>query len=174
MICYGSKTILIKMKIEYIPISEVKEYSKNPRKNDRAIDTVAKSIKEFGFQNPIILDKHSEVIAGHTRLKAAIKLGLKEVPVIRANDLTPEQVKAFRIMDNKSSENAEWDMELLKTELNDLDEIEYDLENTGFDLRAVGDILDDQEQEVEQVNKLGKHQIECPKCHHKFERKDGK
>src|SRR3990167_3710485 len=104
-----------KIKIEYIPINEIIPYSKNPRKNEKTVDIVAKSIKEFGFKNPIILDKNNEIVAGHTRLKAAIKLGLTEVPIIWADDLTESQVKAYRIMDNKSMEYAEWDFELLKT-----------------------------------------------------------
>lgn len=125
-----------------IPIGQVKPYTKNPRKNDRAVDLVAKSIKEFGFQNPIILDKNSEIIAGHTRLKAAEKLKLKEVPVIRAEDLTEEQVKAFRIMDNKSSEYASWDKDLLKEELVALQNLDFRLDMTGFSFRELGQILE--------------------------------
>src|SRR3990167_10369698 len=120
------------MDVENIPIAEIIPYSKNPRKNDKAVDIVAKSIKEFGFKVPIILDKNNVIIAGHTRLKAAIKLGLFEVPVIWADDLTPEQVKAFRIMDNKSTEYADWNMDLLKIELLDLKNANYDLDLTGF------------------------------------------
>ncbi len=121
------------MEIENIPISEIKPYEKNPRKNEKAVEIVAKSIKEFGFKVPIILDKKNEIIAGHTRLKAAIKLGLKEVPVIWADELTDAQVKAFRIMDNKSNEFAEWDTELLKGEMDELDKMDFDLDLTGFD-----------------------------------------
>ncbi len=130
------------MKIEMISIEQVKPYTKNPRKNDRAVDIVAKSIKEFGFRNPIILDKNGEIIAGHTRLKAAEKLKLKEVPVIRAEDLTKEQVKAFRIMDNKSSEKAEWNMDLLKGELIELQREDFRLELTGFSFKELGGILE--------------------------------
>lgn len=135
-----------------IPISDIIPYKNNPRNNDKAVDVVAKSISEFGFQNPIILDKNNEIIAGHTRLKAAQKLDLKEVPVIYAKDLTVAQVKAFRIMDNKSSESAEWDENLLKLEFEELDSLEYDLENTGFSLRDVGDILDDNEVEEDTID----------------------
>jgi len=112
------------LKITYINISELKEYTKNPRKNDLAVDKVAASIKEFGFKNPIIIDKSNEIIAGHTRLKAAKKLGLKEVPTIQVNDLTEQQVKAFRIADNKVSEFAEWDDNLLFTELGEIPDID--------------------------------------------------
>lgn len=164
------------MKIEYIKIEELKNYENNPRKNEKAVEIVAKSIKEFGFRNPILIDKENIIIAGHTRLKAAKELGIKKVPTIRIENLSKEQIKAFRIMDNKSNEFAEWDWVFLKEEFMELDEAEYDLEMTGFDLRSVGDILDDSisEDNIEQVNQLGKHQITCPKCKHKFERKDGK
>ncbi len=131
------------MKIETIKISEIKPYKNNPRRNDKAVEIVKRSIKEFGFKNPMLLDQNNEIIAGHTRLKAAIELDYKEVPYIKIEDLTPEQVKAFRIMDNKSSENAQWDNDLLKEEFTELDEAEYDLELTGFELREVGDILDE-------------------------------
>src|SRR3990167_8503460 len=132
------------MDVENIPIAEIIPYSKNPRKNDKAVDIVAKSIKEFGFKVPIILDKNNVIIAGHTRLKAAEKLGLKEVPVLWADDLTPEQVKAFRIMDNKSSEYAEWDRELLKGELKELLESNFNLELTGLRESEINEIIGEQ------------------------------
>ena len=101
-------------------IEELKPYKNNPRNNEKAVDYVANSIKEFGFKVPIIIDKNNEIIAGHTRLKASIKLGLKEVPCIIADDLTEEQVKAFRLADNKVSEIADWNFELLDEELNNI------------------------------------------------------
>jgi len=128
------------MEIEMIPISEVIPYENNPRKNDKAVDVVAKSIKEFGFKVPIILDKNNVIIAGHTRLRAAIQLGLTEVPIIWADELSPKQVKAFRIMDNKSSEFAEWDLDKLKVELDDLKNLNYSLDLTGFEQSAL-DVL---------------------------------
>ncbi len=121
------------MKIENLKINEIKPYEKNPRKNDQAVDIVAKSIKEFGFRVPIILDKNNVIIAGHTRLKAAEKLGITEVPCIWADELTDAQVKAFRIMDNKAIEYAEWDTDLLKSEMDDLEKMDFDLDLTGFD-----------------------------------------
>ncbi len=121
-------------------IENIIPYINNPRKNDHAVDKVASSIKNFGFKNPIIVDKDNEIIAGHTRLKAAKKLGMKEVPVIRAEDLTEAQVKAFRIADNKTAEFAEWDMELLEIELEGLDDL-----FTGFDFDELDELFQDGE-----------------------------
>lgn len=118
------------MKIEYVELDRIKPYENNPRNNDEAVEFVANSIKEFGFKNPIILDKDNVIIAGHTRYKASQKLGLDKVPVIYANDLTDEQVKAYRLADNKVSEKAEWDLNMLEGELADLD---IDMEQFGFD-----------------------------------------
>ena len=103
-----------KSELEWMPIKGIKPYEKNPRKNDAAVDAVANSIAEFGFQNPIIVDKDMTIIAGHTRWKAAKKLGMKEVPVIIASELTEEQARALRLADNKTGELAEWDDELLQ------------------------------------------------------------
>ena len=108
------------MKIEMWPLANVKPYEKNPRKNEGAIEAVAKSIAEFGFRVPIVVDREGVVIAGHTRLKAAEKLGLAEVPVHIARELTADQVRALRIADNKLHELSSWDMELLPLELADL------------------------------------------------------
>lgn len=125
------------MKVELMKTNEVKPYGKNPRINKEAVDYVANSIKEFGFKNPIIIDKDNVIIAGHTRLKAAKKLKLKEVPAIRAEDLTKEQVKAFRIADNKTAEYAKWDHELLITEMQELKASDYNLEMTGFSIEEL-------------------------------------
>lgn len=110
--------------------SDLIPYERNPRVNDNAVDKVANSIREFGFKSPIIIDEHNVIICGHTRLKAAKKLGLKEVPVIVARDLTDEQIKAYRLVDNKVSELAEWDTDLLETEMSGLP---YDFGEFGFD-----------------------------------------
>ena len=109
------------MQIVEKKITELKAYEKNPRKNDNAVEPVAESIKEFGFKVPIIIDKDNVIVAGHTRLRAAKKLGMKSVPCIVADDLTPEQIKAFRLADNSSAQIASWDLPLLKDELMDLD-----------------------------------------------------
>lgn len=118
------------MQITYIPIGELKPYKNNPRKNDNAVDAVAASIKEFGFKVPIVIDKDKEIVAGHTRYKAAVKIGLEKIPCIVADDLTPEQIKAFRLADNKTAELAEWDIDLLNIELGD---IQLDMSVFGFD-----------------------------------------
>ena len=112
-----------KLQIEYLQTDSLVPYINNPRVNDRAIDAVAGSIAEFGFKNPIIVDRNNVIIAGHTRLLAARKLGLDQVPVIRAEDLTEKQVKAFRIADNKTAEFSEWDDELLAMELEGLEDM---------------------------------------------------
>lgn len=109
------------MEIRQVKVGELIPYENNPRKNDEAVDAVAASIREFGFKVPIIVDKDNVIVAGHTRLKAAKKLGLETVPVIRADDLTDEQIKAFRLADNKTGEIAEWDEDLLNIELEGLD-----------------------------------------------------
>lgn len=101
--------------------NELKPYGNNPRKNDKAVNPVAKSIKEYGFNVPILIDSNNEIIAGHTRWKAAKKLGLQEVPCVIAEGMTENQIKAYRIADNRVAQYAEWDMELLKLELDGLD-----------------------------------------------------
>lgn len=112
-------------------ITEITPYEKNPRKNDEAVEYVANSIKEFGFKVPIVIDKNGVIVAGHTRYKAAQKLGLKKLPCVIADDLTEEQVKAFRIADNKTSEKASWDNDLLKEELGEILD-EFDMTDFGF------------------------------------------
>lgn len=107
-------------------------YANNPRLNDGAVDAVAASIKEFGFKVPIVVDSDGVIVTGHTRVKAAEKLGLESVPVIVASDLSPEQVKAFRLADNKTSELAEWDMGKLDIELGEIENI--DMNDFGFNI----------------------------------------
>ena len=107
-------------------------YEHNPRINDQAVDELAESIKRFGFKNPIVVDKDNVIINGHTRLKACKKLGIKKVPTIIAEDLTPEQVKAFRLADNKVAENSKWDKGLLKLELSELGDLDLDFDMSDF------------------------------------------
>jgi DNA modification methylase len=154
--------------IIYKKIDELKPYKNNPRKNDKAVKAVADSIKEFGFKVPIILDSNMEIIAGHTRLKAAKRLKYKEVPCIIADDLTPDQVRAFRLVDNKVGELAEWDIDLLNIELS---EIELDLTPFEFKIeKTVNDIEEDNFEVVipdEPKSKkgdiyiLGNHRLMC-------------
>lgn len=118
------------MKIEYKQIEELIPYIHNPRKNDHAVEAVANSIAQFGFKSPIVIDKHNEIVNGHTRLKAAMQLGIPEVPCVIADDLTDEQIRAFRLVDNKVAELAEWDVELLHAELAALN---MDMEQFGFE-----------------------------------------
>lgn len=124
------------MQIEDISTKELIPYSNNPRNNESAVDAVAASIEEFGFKVPIIIDKDNVIVAGHTRLKAAQKIGLEKVPCIKADDLTPEQLKAFRLADNKVGELATWDFAKLEEELTELDslDLDFDMSEFGFDV----------------------------------------
>lgn len=137
-----SKNLNVKM----MPIGDVVPYEKNPRLNDQAVDAVASSIREFGFRVPIVVDSKGVVASGHTRLKAAKTLGLAEVPVIVADDLDDTKIKAFRLADNKVAELADWDESLLIKELEELDDLNYDMGQFGFELDlddAGGDGSDD-------------------------------
>lgn len=160
-----------KLNIQYMDIEKVIPYVNNPRNNKKAVDQVAASIQEFGFKNPIIVDKNNVIVAGHTRMLAARKLDLKEVPTIKAEDLSDKQVKAFRIADNKVAEMAEWDNDMLKLEFEELDGM-----FTGFDEEEVEKIcLEEVDFEEEQFDeekvetrvqqgdiwKLGKHRVMC-------------
>lgn len=161
------------MNIENLPIGAIRAYEKNPRNNKDAIKAVAESIREFGFRVPIIIDAGGVIIAGHTRLAAAKRLKLETVPVIRADDLSPEQVKAFRIADNKTAEFATWDKELLAQELADLPGL-----FTGFSDDEVAALLELNRDEVEEddfivnppatakskrgdIYELGEHRLMC-------------
>ena len=129
------------MKVQLWNVDKVFPYQHNPRRNEDAVEKVAASIKEFGFKQPIVVDKDSVIIAGHTRLLAALRLGMKEVPVLVAADLTPAQVKAYRLADNRVHEEATWDEELLALELGDLSKLGFNLEATGFDADEINALL---------------------------------
>lgn len=129
------------MLVELWPISRPKPYPGNPRLNDDAVESVAQSIKTFGWRQPIVVDADGVIIVGHTRLKAAQKLGLTEVPVHVARDLTPDQVRAYRLADNKLAELAEWNMELLPIEIGALQAADFDLDLLGFDEDELAKIL---------------------------------
>lgn len=130
------------MKIELRKLSEIKPYPGNPRINDEAVEAVAASIREFGFRQPIVVDTEGVIIVGHTRYKAALKLGLEKAPVHVAKDLTPEQIKAYRIADNKTNELSDWNYDLLPIELAGLQEMNYDLGLLGFDQDELAKLLD--------------------------------
>lgn len=161
----------MELKIEYIDIDSIKPYENNPRHNEEAIPYVMNSIKEFGFKNPIIIDKNNVIIAGHTRLESAKRLGMKEVPIIHADDLTEEQVKAFRLADNKVSEKSSWNFELLTDELNDI--LDINMKDFGFldvDMNVEWDNTIPEENELQ--DKKEEIFYECPYCHNQISEKD--
>lgn len=127
-----------------MPIEQIKPYENNPRINDDAVHETANSIKEFGWQQPIVVDKDNVIIVGHTRLKAAKKLKLKKVPVVIADTLSEQQVKAYRLADNKTGELADWDMELLDIELDDI--VDLDMSDFGFD-----DFMEDEQSNFRKI-----------------------
>jgi DNA modification methylase len=167
------------MKIEIVNIESIQPYINNPRKlKDSAIDKVAKSIKEFGFRQPIVVDANRIIVVGHTRYRASKKLGLKEVPITVADNLTQEQINAYRIADNRTNEEAEWDIDLLKTEIKELELADFNLDLTGFDEDQLNDFLFEEqegltdEDEVPEapeepitklgdIWKLGNHRLMC-------------
>lgn len=156
------------MQIIYKRIEEIKLYENNPRINDEAVEYVANSIKEFGFRNPIILDKNNVIICGHTRLLASKELKLKEVPCIIADDLTDEQVKALRLADNKVAEKSMWDYSKLDEELEDI----LNIDMSKFDFSINTDNVNLEEFFEENTNEEKKEEtkiIVCPHCGEKIE-----
>lgn len=146
------------MKTIDIALKEIIPYENNPRNNDGAVEAVANSIREFGFQQPLVLDKNNVIIVGHTRFKAAKKLGLKTVPCVIAENLTEEQCKAYRLADNKVGELAEWDIEMLAIELS---EIEFDMSDFGFDEIEEPDEPEKEQKEIELGAESYQIIIEC-------------
>lgn len=155
------------MEIVYKKVNELVPYENNPRINDEAVEYVKNSIKEFGFKVPIVIDKNNVIIAGHTRLKASLELGLKEVPCIIADDLSEEQIKAFRLADNKVSEKSQWDFSKLEEELDSILDIDMSLFdfNINTDNVNLEDFFEDSDNKKEKESKL----IECPYCHKPIE-----
>lgn len=155
------------LQIVYKNISELNPYENNPRFNDEAVEYVANSIKEFGFKNPIILDNNNVIICGHTRYKAAKQLEMENVPCIICSDLTPEQIKAFRLADNKVSEFSSWDYEKLEKELANIANIDmsiFDFEKAKID---VNDIDWNEIQDLDEVyEEPQKEMLCCPHCGH--------
>lgn len=146
-------------------VKDLKPYEKNPRKNDDAVQYVANSIKEFGFRVPIVIDSDNTIVCGHTRWKAAKLLKMETVPCVIADDLTEEQIKAFRVADNKTSEKSGWDFALLDTELAEIETIDMTL--LGFDEEKNSEPidLDDEEPKTDRATKI----VHCPKCGFAYE-----
>lgn len=166
------------MNVDYVPLAQLTPYARNPRRNEGSVAAVAASIRQFGFRNPIIIDANGTVIAGHTRLKAAQALGMKEVPVVRADDLTEEQAAAFRLVDNKAQELSSWDFSLLMDELTDI---------KGIDMTEFGFSYSEEEEEPRRKSEGSREsnlddgyeidvstfdreefKCECPECGFKF------
>ena len=167
------------MKIEIADITTIKPYENNPRKlKDSAIEKVAMSLKEYGFRQPIVVDKDRIIVVGHTRYRASKKLGLKEVPITIVDNLTPEQINAYRIADNRTAEESEWDNELLKMEIKDLEAKDFKLDLLGFNEDQLNDMLFEEKQgltdedeipeapeepisKLGDIWKLGNHKLIC-------------
>jgi DNA modification methylase len=167
------------MKIEIADINTIKPYENNPRKlKDLAIEKVAMSLKEYGFRQPIVVDKDRIIVVGHTRFRASKKLGFKEVPITIADNLTPEQINAYRIADNRTAEESEWDNELLKMEIKDLEAKDFKLDLLGFNEDQLNDMLFEEKQgltdedevpeapeepitKLGDIWKLGNHRLMC-------------
>lgn len=142
---------------------DLQAYEYNPRNNDNAVEVVAESIKEFGFKVPIIIDREGVIIAGHTRLRAAKHLGIREVPCIVADDLTPEQIKAFRLADNKTSEFAEWDFAALERELEELTAFDVDMTKFGFEEIDIDFEMGTEDEQGDLTQTEVKTKV-CPNC----------
>lgn len=164
------------MEIIELPIKALKPYKRNPRKNDKAVEYVANSIRQFGFKVPIVIDENYEIVCGHTRWKAAKVIGLESVPCIMADDLNEDQIRAFRLADNKTAEMADWDFDLLEMEFNDIDPELFDMSDFGFfqddetEDKAPTEVTEDDFDETAvtesvckrgQVWKLGEHRLMC-------------
>jgi len=167
------------MKIEIADITSIKPYENNPRKlSEKAIEKVAMSLKEYGFRQPIVVDKDRVIVAGHTRFRASKKLGLKQVPISIIDNLTEEQINAYRIADNRTAEESEWDSELLKMEIKELEAKDFKLDLLGFNEDQLNDILFEEKQgltdedevpeapeepisKLGDIWKLGNHRVMC-------------
>lgn len=152
-------------------LKDIRPYEKNPRKNDEAVEYVANSIKEFGFKVPIVIDKDGVIVAGHTRYKASKKLKLSEVPCIIADDLTEEQIKAYRLADNRVAEKSEWDIDLLSGELDgifdiDMAQFDFDLSENIEKAEVVedefnGELPEEPKSKLGDIYQLGNHRLMC-------------
>ena len=155
------------MQIKMVSVADIIPYENNPRKNADAVQYVKNSIEQFGFKIPMVLDAENVIVCGHTRFLAAQELGITEVPCTYADDLTEEQIKAFRLADNKTAEMSGWDFEKLELELSELPEIDmadFGFQNTEFDENALGDLFTDAPTKEKEPKK-----IQCPPCGEWFE-----
>lgn len=156
------------MTINYIRVYDLHEYDNNPRHNDKAVEAVANSILNFGFKVPLVIDRNNIVVTGHTRLKAAKLLGINEVPCIVADDLSEEQITAFRLVDNKTQELAGWDYTKLDIELETLKTLGVDMDGFGFD-QLEGDVDIDNLFDVEEKKEKQPKKVQCQCCGEWFE-----
>ena len=161
------------MEIQQLKLDELIPYKDNPRINQEAVGIVKNSLQKFGFKQPIVIDKNYEIIVGHTRYYAARELQIKEVPCLIAEDLSEAEIKAYRIMDNKSSEYAAWNFGLLTKEMQDIADLqEFDLKFTGFSENEINDMLGEvdantiDDEDIPKMDELD--QMECPNCGYKF------
>ena len=163
------------LKVETWPIDKLIPYARNPRKNDEQVDRMVSAIQEFGFRIPVVAKSDGSVVDGHLRLKAAQRLGMTEVPVALADELTDAQVKAFRLLANKSANWAEWDDDLLRLELEELKGMDFDLELTGFDANELPNLDIENvdmdgffEEKDSQVDENKVRTAVCPHCGKEF------
>lgn len=163
------------LKVEMWPIERLIPYARNPRKNDAQVDRMCGVIKEFGFRIPVVAKSDGSVVDGHLRLKAAQRLGLLQVPVAIADELTDAQVKAFRLLANKSANWAEWDYDLLKLEIQDIEDLKFDVSMTGFDVGELTQIFFEPdfapgtEADQGKLDELQPKMIPCPHCGQEFD-----
>ncbi|HGM3772711.1 TPA: ParB N-terminal domain-containing protein [Clostridioides difficile] len=160
-----------KREVVYLNLEDIKMYQNNPRNNDNAIEKVVNSIKEFGFNNPITVDKDYVIVTGHTRYEASKILGLKQVPCIVLSNLTEEQIKGYRLADNKVGEFSEWEFDKMTKELAEIENI--DMSSLGFNIHMFEDlgVIDSDftlDEELEEKEKKGKT-VKCPCCGEEFE-----
>lgn len=157
----------LRSKITLMALADITPYENNPRNNEEAVEKVANSIKEFGFNQPIVVDKDNVIIVGHTRYLAAHELGLTEAPVIVAGNLSDEQARAYRLADNKTGELAGWDFEKLALELEQIEDI--NMSDFGFVEGSDLDINDDDFLSDNQIKEKEPKKVTCPHCGQEFE-----
>ncbi len=157
----------LRSKITLMALTDITPYENNPRNNEEAVEKVANSIKEFGFNQPIVVDKDNVIIVGHTRYLAAQELGLSEAPVIVAGNLSDEQARAYRLADNKTGELAGWDFEKLALELEQIEDI--NMSDFGFVEGSNLDINDDDFLSDNQIKEKEPKKVTCPHCGQEFE-----